>query len=96
MSAPVSVVDIESGHVIGTWESVHPSTGEIASVEIAGGTGSSYFVAASFLPAGWVSADRQRIAELFPTAHRVASVASDRQRIAEIGVGPGSGAWHTG
>ena len=25
MSAPVSVVDIESGHVIGTWESVHPS-----------------------------------------------------------------------
>ena len=35
MSAPVSVVDIESGHVIGTWESVHPSTGEIASVEIA-------------------------------------------------------------
>ncbi len=41
-------------------------------------------------------ADRQRIAELFPTAHRVASVASDRQRIAEIGVGPGSGSWHPG
>ena len=41
-------------------------------------------------------ANRQRIAELFPTAHRVASVASDRQRIAEIGVGPGSGAWNTG
>ena len=33
----------------------------------------------------WYRADRQRIAGLFPTAHRVLFVASDRQRIAQFG-----------
>src|SRR5262249_15855796 len=41
-------------------------------------------------------ADRQRIANIFPTAHRLVFVASDRQRIASIGgVGP-SRSWRSG
>src|SRR5262245_58210724 len=34
-----------------------------------------------------ISANRQRIVDLFPTAHRRAFVASDRQRIVEVGGG---------
>src|SRR5262249_57055003 len=43
-----------------------------------------------------LGAVRQRIANLFPTAHRLVFVAPDRQRIAQIGGGGSCRSWRLG
>jgi hypothetical protein len=44
----------------------------------------------------WLPADRQRIANLFPTAHRLVFVTPDRQRIAYVGGGGPRRSWQLG